>query len=171
MLVRKLRQLQALLLGTWQQDTFGTQPVDVRLQRQQHCLCLPSPPQMYGWQWGMFAPGLVGVVMGLLILLGVRDSPEASKLVLSLPVDSSCGHCILLTCFLKPARRESWLYFFACMCVFARMCLQGAGMGLVPARREEHSRAEPLASSLPGTHIPLPLLVATCSRLPACGGA
>ncbi|PRW61349.1 hexose phosphate transport isoform A [Chlorella sorokiniana] len=33
--------------------------------------------KMYGWQWGMFAPGLVGIVMGLLILLGVRDSPEA----------------------------------------------------------------------------------------------
>ncbi len=33
---------------------------------------------MYGWQWGMFAPGIVGTVMGLLILLGVRDSPEAS---------------------------------------------------------------------------------------------
>ena len=35
---------------------------------------------MYGWQWGMFAPGIVGTVMGLLILLGVRDSPEASEL-------------------------------------------------------------------------------------------
>lgn len=33
---------------------------------------------MYGWQWGMFAPGIVGTAMGLLILLGVRDSPEAS---------------------------------------------------------------------------------------------
>ncbi|KAI7837430.1 hypothetical protein COHA_008742 [Chlorella ohadii] len=33
--------------------------------------------KMYGWQWGMFAPGIVGTVMGLLILLGVRDSPEA----------------------------------------------------------------------------------------------
>lgn len=46
----------------------------------------PMPPthmhphlQMYGWQWGMFAPGIVGTVMGLLILLGVRDSPEASE--------------------------------------------------------------------------------------------
>ncbi|PSC74706.1 major facilitator superfamily isoform A [Micractinium conductrix] len=33
--------------------------------------------KMYGWQWGMFAPGIVGTVMGLLILLGVRDSPES----------------------------------------------------------------------------------------------
>ncbi|EFN51043.1 hypothetical protein CHLNCDRAFT_141550 [Chlorella variabilis] len=33
--------------------------------------------KMYGWQWGMFAPGIVGTAMGLLILLGVRDSPEA----------------------------------------------------------------------------------------------
>lgn len=44
-----------------------------------------SPPcptlrlQMYGWKWGMFAPGLVGTVMGLLILAFVRDSPEASE--------------------------------------------------------------------------------------------
>lgn len=33
--------------------------------------------KLYGWQWGMFAPGIVGVVMGLLILAAVRDSPEA----------------------------------------------------------------------------------------------
>lgn len=33
--------------------------------------------KMYGWQWGMFAPGIAGIVMGLLILLGVRDSPES----------------------------------------------------------------------------------------------
>lgn len=32
----------------------------------------------FGWQWGMFAPGIVGVVMGLLILAGVRDSPESA---------------------------------------------------------------------------------------------
>ena len=43
------------------------------------CCSSASPPQMYGWQWGMFAPGIVGTVMGLLILLGVRDSPEASE--------------------------------------------------------------------------------------------
>ncbi|KAK9864915.1 hypothetical protein WJX84_009121 [Apatococcus fuscideae] len=29
-----------------------------------------------GWKWGMFAPGIVGVTVGLLILLTVRDSPE-----------------------------------------------------------------------------------------------
>lgn len=27
--------------------------------------------QLYGWKWGMFAPGIVGLVMGLVILLGV----------------------------------------------------------------------------------------------------
>lgn len=30
-----------------------------------------------GWQWGLFAPGIVGLVMGFIILAGVRDSPEA----------------------------------------------------------------------------------------------
>jgi len=33
--------------------------------------------RLYGWQWGMWAPGLVGLVMGVLILLAVRDSPES----------------------------------------------------------------------------------------------
>ena len=32
--------------------------------------------KLYGWRWGMFAPGIVGLGMALLILLGVRDSPE-----------------------------------------------------------------------------------------------
>ncbi len=31
----------------------------------------------YGWQWGMWAPGICGIVVGLLVLLAVRDSPEA----------------------------------------------------------------------------------------------
>lgn len=31
----------------------------------------------YGWQWGMWAPGICGIVIGLLVLLAVRDSPEA----------------------------------------------------------------------------------------------
>lgn len=31
----------------------------------------------YGWQWGMWAPGICGLVIGLLVLLAVRDSPEA----------------------------------------------------------------------------------------------
>lgn len=31
----------------------------------------------YGWQWGMWAPGICGLVVGLLVLLAVRDSPEA----------------------------------------------------------------------------------------------
>eukprot|EP00191_Tetraselmis_sp_GSL018_P003122 CAMPEP_0177601082 /NCGR_PEP_ID=MMETSP0419_2-20121207/14035_1 /TAXON_ID=582737 /ORGANISM="Tetraselmis sp., Strain GSL018" /LENGTH=525 /DNA_ID=CAMNT_0019094255 /DNA_START=772 /DNA_END=2349 /DNA_ORIENTATION=+ len=33
--------------------------------------------RMYGWQWGMWAPGAVGVVMGVLLLLTLRDSPES----------------------------------------------------------------------------------------------
>uniref|UniRef100_A0A1D2ACF3 Major facilitator superfamily (MFS) profile domain-containing protein n=1 Tax=Auxenochlorella protothecoides TaxID=3075 RepID=A0A1D2ACF3_AUXPR len=32
--------------------------------------------KMYGWKWGMFAPGIVGLAMSVLILAGVRDSPE-----------------------------------------------------------------------------------------------
>ncbi len=30
-----------------------------------------------GWRWGMWAPGIIGVVVGLAVLLFVRDSPEA----------------------------------------------------------------------------------------------
>ena len=33
--------------------------------------------KMYGWQWGLWAPGAIGVAMGLLILMGVKDSPES----------------------------------------------------------------------------------------------
>ena len=29
----------------------------------------------YGWRWGMWAPGAVGLTVGILLLLGVRDSP------------------------------------------------------------------------------------------------
>ena len=31
----------------------------------------------YGWRWGMWAPGAVGLTVGILLLLGVRDSPES----------------------------------------------------------------------------------------------
>jgi OPA family sugar phosphate sensor protein UhpC-like MFS transporter len=34
--------------------------------------------KMYGWQWGLFAPGVIGLLMGVLILLGVKDSPESA---------------------------------------------------------------------------------------------
>lgn len=30
-----------------------------------------------GWRWGMWAPGAVGLAVGALLLLAVRDSPEA----------------------------------------------------------------------------------------------
>eukprot|EP00898_Chlorokybus_atmophyticus_P000707 jgi/Chlat1/1637/Chrsp127S08673 len=31
----------------------------------------------YGWRWGMYAPGLVGIVVGLLLLTAMKDSPES----------------------------------------------------------------------------------------------
>ncbi|KAI8100349.1 hypothetical protein M9435_006833 [Picochlorum sp. BPE23] len=34
--------------------------------------------KMYGWQWGLFAPGVIGITMGILVLLGVKDSPESA---------------------------------------------------------------------------------------------
>lgn len=32
----------------------------------------------FGWQWGLWAPGLIGIVVGLLILATLKDSPEAA---------------------------------------------------------------------------------------------
>jgi sugar phosphate permease len=32
----------------------------------------------YGWRWGMFAPGIVGLVVGLLLLVTIKDSPQAA---------------------------------------------------------------------------------------------
>jgi MFS transporter, OPA family, sugar phosphate sensor protein UhpC len=34
--------------------------------------------KLYGWRWGMFAPGAVGIVMGLFILAFVKDSPQSA---------------------------------------------------------------------------------------------
>jgi MFS transporter, OPA family, sugar phosphate sensor protein UhpC len=31
----------------------------------------------YGWRWGMWAPGAIGLVMGFLILAFVRDGPTS----------------------------------------------------------------------------------------------
>eukprot|EP01026_Neomeris_dumetosa_P058917 TRINITY_DN5499_c0_g1_i5.p1 TRINITY_DN5499_c0_g1~~TRINITY_DN5499_c0_g1_i5.p1 ORF type:complete len:538 (+),score=63.90 TRINITY_DN5499_c0_g1_i5:62-1675(+) len=31
----------------------------------------------FGWRWGMYAPGIIGLVMGSIILLSIRDSPAA----------------------------------------------------------------------------------------------
>ena len=36
-----------------------------------------SAARAFGWKWGMWAPGIVGLAVGVLLLLGVRDSPEA----------------------------------------------------------------------------------------------
>lgn len=36
-----------------------------------------SAARAFGWKWGMWAPGFVGLAVGVLLLLGVRDSPEA----------------------------------------------------------------------------------------------
>ncbi|KAL0031772.1 hypothetical protein WJX79_006580 [Trebouxia sp. C0005] len=35
-----------------------------------------SAARSFGWKWGMWAPGIVGVVIGLLLLVAVKDSPE-----------------------------------------------------------------------------------------------
>lgn len=37
-----------------------------------------SIANIYGWRWGMWAPGIAGFVMGALILLAVKDSPESA---------------------------------------------------------------------------------------------
>ena len=31
-----------------------------------------------GWKWGMWAPGMIGVVVGCILLLGVKDKPETA---------------------------------------------------------------------------------------------
>lgn len=41
----------------------------------------PSPPVGYaaanfGWQWGMWAPGAFGLIMGVAVLFALKDSPE-----------------------------------------------------------------------------------------------
>ncbi|KAL3139964.1 hypothetical protein ABBQ38_004251 [Trebouxia sp. C0009 RCD-2024] len=35
-----------------------------------------SAARSYGWKWGMWAPGIVGLVVGLGLLFAVKDSPE-----------------------------------------------------------------------------------------------
>lgn len=32
----------------------------------------------FGWQWGMWAPGIFGLAMGLVLLGMLKDSPEAA---------------------------------------------------------------------------------------------
>jgi sugar phosphate permease len=39
----------------------------------------------FGWRWGMWAPGLIGCVVGLGVLAAVRDRPQDSGFP---PVDS-----------------------------------------------------------------------------------
>lgn len=41
--------------------------------------------KLWGWRWGMYAPGIVGLAMAGLILVGVRDSPEGTGF---LPVEA-----------------------------------------------------------------------------------
>ena len=43
----------------------------------------------YGWRWGMWVPGAVGFTVGLLLLLGVRDSPESCGYLPVEKVDSA----------------------------------------------------------------------------------
>ena len=37
-----------------------------------------SAARALGWRWGLWAPGLIGCVVGVLILLTLKDSPEAA---------------------------------------------------------------------------------------------
>ena len=37
-----------------------------------------SAASRYGWSWGMWVPGIIGVVLGVVILLGLKESPEAA---------------------------------------------------------------------------------------------
>ena len=32
----------------------------------------------YGWRWGMWAPGTIGLVMAAVVYLAVKDSPQAA---------------------------------------------------------------------------------------------
>ncbi|GAB4816547.1 hypothetical protein N2152v2_003593 [Parachlorella kessleri] len=34
--------------------------------------------KLYGWKWGMFAPGIIGLVVGSFILLAVKDTPQSA---------------------------------------------------------------------------------------------
>jgi sugar phosphate permease len=43
--------------------------------------CAPqvgSVAKAYGWRWGMWAPGLIGAAMALLVGAAVADSPQAA---------------------------------------------------------------------------------------------
>lgn len=33
--------------------------------------------RQYGWRWGMFAPGAIGLFVGVLVLFLCKDSPES----------------------------------------------------------------------------------------------
>jgi sugar phosphate permease len=37
-----------------------------------------SVAKAYGWRWGMWAPGLIGLAMALLVGAAVADSPQAA---------------------------------------------------------------------------------------------
>ncbi len=54
----------------------------------------------YGWQWGMWAPGAFGLVMGTVLLFVLKDKPEDAG---DTRATLSCGHAPLtssdqLTC-------------------------------------------------------------------------
>lgn len=34
-----------------------------------------SAAKMFGWRWGMWIPGCMGLIMGVFVLLAVRDEP------------------------------------------------------------------------------------------------
>ena len=37
-----------------------------------------SAASALGWQWGMWAPGIIGTVVGLVLVLGIKDKPESA---------------------------------------------------------------------------------------------
>tara|TARA_B100001540_G_C15814237_1_gene646207 strand:- start:885 stop:2732 length:1848 start_codon:yes stop_codon:yes gene_type:complete len=43
----------------------------------------------YGWSWGLWAPGFIAVIVGAVIILTLKDSPEAKGFE---PVENICNH-------------------------------------------------------------------------------
>ena len=45
----------------------------------------------HGWQWGMWVPGILGLLLGVYTLAVVRDSPEDAGLQRTLPGEEAPG--------------------------------------------------------------------------------
>lgn len=45
----------------------------------------------FGWRWGMFLPGTIGLVVGAAVLFAVKDNPEMLKFPpVEAPVEEVC---------------------------------------------------------------------------------